>query len=283
MNVSKFFQLLGNIYSEEKEIFKLSSKNIIRVKFYSEILNWGDMINVDIIGTISGKKVVNCSLNYTNHLLGIGSVLGAANSSSTVWGSGFLSPKHMFKSKPKKICSVRGPLSMKLLHDNNVCCPDIFGDPALLLPSLYTPNVNKAEKKYKLGIIPHYNHKNSDWFMEIGKSSKVKIIDIQQSGVECFVNDLHSCENIASSSLHGLIASDAYRIPNCRLNLHNMDSFKFDDYYLGVGVNHYNTYSAIGLNQHTVDNIISKCEEKNIVFDKDTLLEVFPHDLIFTS
>jgi pyruvyltransferase len=49
-----------------------------------------------------------------------------------------------------------------------------------------------------------------------------------------FINELASCDYILSSSLHGLILSDAYGIPNKWISISNNLSgreFKFKDYY----------------------------------------------------
>ena len=53
------------------------------------------------------------------------------------------------------------------------------------------------------------------------------------------INELCSCKMIISSSLHGLILSDAYNIPNVWIkieySLGGKDYFKYNDYFLSVG------------------------------------------------
>ena len=51
------------------------------------------------------------------------------------------------------------------------------------------------------------------------------------------IDQICSCEIIASSSLHGLIVPDAYNIPNCWITLSGKISgglFKFYDYFSSV-------------------------------------------------
>ena len=51
------------------------------------------------------------------------------------------------------------------------------------------------------------------------------------------IDQIKSCENIISSSLHGLIVSDAYGIPNVWIKISdniNGGEFKFKDYFSGV-------------------------------------------------
>ncbi len=93
------------------------------------------------------------------HLFTIGSILQYADSNSTIWGSGFISDKSKFHSKPKSICAVRGPLTAKRIYDltNEYC--SVFGDPGLLVSDYIS--TNKATK-YKIGLIPHYVDKKKN-------------------------------------------------------------------------------------------------------------------------
>ena len=84
----------------------------------------------------------------------IGSIIESlANKESIIWGSGAMyGGEKVLYEKPKKVLAVRGPLTRKYLLSQGVDCPEVYGDPALLLPKIYNPLI---EKKYKLGVIPH--------------------------------------------------------------------------------------------------------------------------------
>ncbi|WP_448547387.1 polysaccharide pyruvyl transferase family protein [Thalassotalea fusca] len=252
--------------------------NTINIKYYEETLNWGDKINIDIIEYVSKKTASNCPLAHRPHLLGIGSILVTANRNSVIWGSGFLSDRQRVKEKPAKVCSVRGPHSRKMLLDAGIDCPEIYGDPALLLPKLYSPE-SPVNKKYKLGIVPHYEHKSHPWIVAASQHPDVKIIDIQTDSLEGFIDDLHECEHIASSSLHGVIASDAYGISNCRIVLHKMNSFKFNDYYAGIGIDEFTSLEIQKETEFDIDDIVANCKVKCIKFSADKLLSAFPMQL----
>ena len=208
----------------------------LKVYWWNGIHNFGDALNPAFIYMLTGKKIswINPRLYKRKNYIVMGSILVSANKYSIVWGAGFLFPDSKCSEKPFKVCAVRGPLTRQKLLENGIDCPEVYGDPALLLPLLYTP---KIEKKYKLGIIPHFHDKTSEW-LEVVNNSDVKIIDIQNSDPMRFIDELLSCEKIASSSLHGLIVADAYKIPSLWLEFSDKvegEGFKFRDYFLSHG------------------------------------------------
>lgn len=199
--------------------------------------NWGDQLNKVLCEKISEKKVLlTDAINpqefcYYN----IGSILGwITTSNCEVWGSGFISEDSKLHSIPRKIHAVRGPLTREKILEQNVECPEIYGDPALLYPMFYMPFV---EKKYKYGIIPHYVDQKSEWVAKFQNSQTVKIINVLDPTINRFVNDVNSCEIILSSSLHGIICGDSYGIPSYWIKLSDNvigEGFKFMDYFHSV-------------------------------------------------
>jgi pyruvyltransferase len=118
------------------------------------------------------------------------------------------------------------------LMNNSISCPEIYGDPGLLIKKYSSP---VSIKKYKLGLIPHKSEKNLNPLKDFSKIPEVKIIDIENT--KNFLNDLNSCEKIASSSLHGLIFSDSFQIPNIWISLSDKidgGQFKYLDYYSSI-------------------------------------------------
>ena len=200
-----------------------------------KLKNFGDTINQELVKLISGvtPTIVNNSFknpkNETIYMC-IGSVLGWADKNTIVWGSGFISNSQFITSipKPKKIHAVRGVLTREILLKKGIDCPEVYGDPVLLMPRFYNP---KLEKKYELSIIPH--HIDKILIPKLKKQfPKAYFIDIQQD-VYKFIDEVIQSKYVISSALHGLIAADTYGVPNEWQEFSNKvlgKGFKFYDY-----------------------------------------------------
>ena len=150
-----------------------------------------------------------------------------------------------------KICAVRGKETLRILCRAGVlpedACP-VLGDPGLLYPWIIFDKP-VVEKKYELAIVPHYlDYKHG---VELGallasKGVRVKVVDVMQPDPLTTVKEIANAEKVASSSLHGLIVSDAMGIPNKHVVFsdyevdrnHGEGAFKlkFMDYYSAFGI-----------------------------------------------
>lgn len=248
--------------------------------------NWGDILTVFMLEHFSGKKLNKQDVFYfddesymldkNRKIVGIGSSMKYVRPDDYVWGTGCID-EYNIGDKPKKIYSVRGPLTREQLIKRGWDVPEIYGDPALLFPKIYNPNINK---KYKYGLIPHC----VDFFSLEGlkainraESLGIKIINIT-SGIYEFIDELLECEIILSSSLHGLIAADAYGIPNHRVNISSLihgGDFKYLDYYSSVKRTHYTPLQLTSdLQLRDIDDVLSF--EIGDVSIADNLLEYSP-------
>ena len=105
----------------------------------------------------------------------------------------------------------------------------------MLLPKFYFPEI---QKKYEIGIIPHFVDKNNKFLRNFSGYKNILIIDVEQKNSLNFINNILQCKKIFSSSLHGLIVSDAYSIPSIWIKLSDDikgNDFKFYDYFESVG------------------------------------------------
>lgn len=203
--------------------------------------NWGDDINYYFIKELTHRPVISLynfrlarRYRFKNYLC-IGSLLGMpryVNEKTIVWGSGSFG--NLKGTSPKHICSVRGKLTHDILVEKGIECPEIYGDPALLLPLYYQPLYDKLQS-YSLGIIPHIDDLNHP-VVEKCRKEHPEVIIIDLAHYEKWtdvIDQICSCECILSSSLHGLIVSDAYGIPNCWIELSGKllgGYFKYQDY-----------------------------------------------------
>lgn len=202
--------------------------------------NYGDLLSKYIVEKISGKEVkwvhpkkqAWYKLNKT-HYLAAGSILAQATSDSIVWGSGIVDRK--LKIAKSRFYAVRGPETRKYLIEQGLNCPEVYGDPAILLPDFYAPQINK---EYELGIIPHYVD-----FKKISAEYQnvrgVKVIDMMTLDIEKTTDEILACKKIISSSLHGVIVPHTYGIPAIWMPFSDKvfgDNIKYQDYFRSIDI-----------------------------------------------
>lgn len=178
-----------------------------------------------------------------------------------VWGTGTLLPSSLdpepFRLFPLNRCikrllgsyksqrqpdirAVRGPKTRELLLKHGFLCPEVYGDPAILLPRFYKPK--SEEKQWNAGVILHHTQTESGLSEALCKNGILLISIMRETDaqIEDFVDQIASCRRIYSSSLHGIIVSQAYGIPAQWIQIEGKpiqkdDRHKFDDYFLGAG------------------------------------------------
>lgn len=198
--------------------------------------NVGDIITPFLLQTIFNIKCKFVPPSHPQpHLLGVGSILGRSRDTSVIWGSGAMRQTVVINPKTK-VLTVRGPISKKIVEKcGNRVIYDVLCDPGLLAPYAYNPVV---EKEYDYGIIPHY----VDY--EVAKKKfqnidGVKIINVLNNDPRNVLREIMKCKQTISSSLHGIIFSNAYDIPCSWIKLSDKllgDGTKFNDYFLSVGI-----------------------------------------------
>ncbi len=236
--------------------------------------NFGDIITPYLIKKITGKSPRLCNGKcFSEYHIMVGSVMEYANKHAVIWGTGIMNRKQDVK-KPKKIHAVRGPISRKRMLELGYDCPEVYGDPGLLLPKFYDPPI---DKKYAIGVIPHYV--DYEQVKSRIRSDNVLLIDVMNS-VETVIDQIKSCECTVSSSLHGVIVSQAYGIPSVWVQFSNKlagDGTKYRDYFLSVKIE---PYLGIDMSQGELRlELLEECalaSQSKIDIDLDLLLEVCP-------
>ena len=192
-----------------------------------ELGNIGDIIAPHIIKHITGVIPARCGEKVSGKLLSCGSVAEFIEDNDVVWGAGLIQPMPLEKKANVTFLMVRGPDTRRELMRVGYEVPEVYGDPCEILPQIWPGHQNK---KYKLGIIPHY----VDSRIAREMFPEERIIDIINTP-EGFINEICECEEIWSSSLHGLIIPQLYNIKVKRIKLSNNvigGAFKFNDYRL---------------------------------------------------
>lgn len=245
--------------------------------------NFGDELNIYLMEAMTGKTVVSTQSVFQSskpNYMVIGSILDSdtINSSSVVWGAGTMwGYDRSIKAKPQKVCAVRGKLTQRYLVSQGISCPDVYGDPALLMPLVYNPVV---EKKYRIGVIPHVFDLDSPIVKRLTSlSTDLHVISFENyKDWHHVIDEIKSCDFIISSSLHGLILSDAYHIPNAWVKfsdkIHGGD-YKYLDYFSGVNRNTSQVY--IVKEEASFEDVCSLVKEYSpIEYDPSALLHACP-------
>tara|TARA_B110000046_G_scaffold78097_1_gene86248 strand:+ start:2706 stop:3581 length:876 start_codon:yes stop_codon:yes gene_type:complete len=209
--------------------------------------NWGDDINYHFLREISQRPILIYNrlslamrLKLKNYLV-IGSTIDMCCTKNTeIWGAGIIDEVKLLRIKPLKVYAVRGPLTRKKLLEQGVECPEVYGDPALLISRYYKSNI---KKKYSIGFIPHRSNLETiqDFTVDgapLSRSNDILVIDLTNYDKWTdIIDQICSCENIISSSLHGLIMAEAYKIPNVWIEFGKPligGHFKFHDFFLSI-------------------------------------------------
>ena len=200
--------------------------------------NFGDWIGPYLFRKFTGKSPLFAAARkggFSKTYYTAGSILELirCKDRATVWGSGSLGNRDTF-ARPEKVLAVRGPRSRDMLHKFGYPTSEVFGDPALLLPLVFTPDFTK---KTRVGIVPHISEFDQIK-TEFANADDITVLDLRNP-VETTISQLAACETLVSSSLHGVIVAQAYGIPCCwvqpRQPLHG-DGRKFFDYFEAGGI-----------------------------------------------
>ena len=243
--------------------------------------NFGDLVTSYIFSKIHKKNPIWSDEKNSSKSIyfGSGSMMNlcAGRKNIIIWGTGIIHSKDVFE-KPKYVLAVRGPLTRKRFLELGYECPEIYGDPALLLPSFYN---KKMPVQYEIGIIPHY----VDYEFckkQFSHLDNVLVIDVCDD-VETVIDNIRRCKRTLSSSLHGIIVSNAYGIKSAWIKFSNYvygDDVKFLDYYYSLQLT--NVHKPIQIETSSFRNmdylidVIEKYPNPQFPINTDKLLETCP-------
>lgn len=201
--------------------------------------NLGDSLGEVIIRFLLSQKGIDLDapVTQTKHLNCVGSNIFGSYQDATIWGSGAFS-YHPSKSmllcqklsrRKLDIRAVRGPLTREILIKLGFQCPNIYGDPAILMPLIYKP---VKEKTYDYLVIPQFvDEKNFRT-----AHPKERMVSMNTDDYKSVIDIILSSEIVYSSSLHGIILAESYGTPAIFFRgLQKNYDFKYLDYYYSTG------------------------------------------------
>ena len=235
--------------------------------------NFGDAMSISIVERILGKSVETTSTAVVGcrKFLAVGSIVNYAEDGDIIWGSGvngkfFKDADYHFTHLDVR--AVRGPLSRDFLVKRGIPCPEVYGDPTLLLPQLFPEFQKSTSPSYEFVIIPHF----SDEFLFQHLPNMVSVKKEWQE----VVNKILDSKFVISSALSGVIVAEAFGIPARLLvapNENNTETlFKYADYYYGTHRPHFRFATSIEEALEMGGEQMPECDLKR-------LLQSFPYDI----
>lgn len=170
----------------------------------SNTANFGDELGPAILQRL-GYEVERVENIEEASIVACGSILEyvalRARVGTVVWGSG-AAKNDAIDAANLDVRAVRGELTRRAIGATDVA----IGDPGILVPQLW----GRPAPRYGVGVLRHYVDK-SDY------SGADAVMDADRS-VDEVIDFIGSCRSLLSSSLHGLVVANAWRIPCLRLH-----------------------------------------------------------------
>jgi pyruvyltransferase len=126
--------------------------------------NLGDYLSIVVVDWMLRKEGMSLDtcIQGKKHLYAIGSIILMGYQNCTIWGTGFPFAPSLLRGLPHRypfrkldVRSVRGPRTRDVMLALGHSAPKIYGDPAILMPYIYTPTYR--EKKTDYVVIPHFS------------------------------------------------------------------------------------------------------------------------------
>ncbi|WP_300320713.1 polysaccharide pyruvyl transferase family protein [Accumulibacter sp.] len=203
--------------------------------------NFGDYLSPLIVGMVSRRPVEYSPVEKAD-LLAIGTILKRQRKARRfllprrlhIWGSGAGDSDERFPSR-HYYHAVRGRHTLACI-DGDGGREVALGDPGLLVAE-YWSGRRRPDRRHSLGVIPHFVDQGSAAVETLLQIRGARLINVF-APIDEVLSDVLSCAFVVSSSLHGLIVSDALGVPNRRLVIsRNIRSdLKFADYYSAFGL-----------------------------------------------
>lgn len=250
-----FISIAQPCYSEDSMFWWISSEGV----------NFGDDLSRVIVERILARSVRFKSLNSNEKLLiAAGSILHFARNGDVIWGSGFReNPLSENRFSHLDVRAVRGPRTREFLLKMGIDCPEVYGDPAVLMGYLF-PEFKKEDPIYDYIIIPNVS--------EISCFANYKNIVLPTLPWNEIVKKMMQSRLVISSSLHGIIVAESFGVPARLLKMTWIEPLlKYQDYYESTGRPNFHYATS-------VQEALQMGGEEPSRIDINPLIESFPWD-----
>lgn len=217
--------------------------------------NFGDEIGPLLVDALAPEGAQGAG-----RLLSVGSVIHFGRRGDVVWGAGVNGKVRQTLQHPLDVRAVRGPLTRVVLQGHGLEVPEVFGDPALLLPRLFEVPVGARREVL---IMPNLN--------ELDRVTGDDIVSPLGDPIE-IAAEIRGAGFVVASSLHALVIADAYGVPARPLAPGAEHAFKYLDYYAGTG-------RADVSFARSVEDALEMGPVAPADVDLDAIAAAFPHDL----
>jgi pyruvyltransferase len=207
----------------------------IKAYWWRGVSNFGDMLAPLLLERFAEVRVEWGTVSHSS-IVSIGSLLEHL---PPLWDGYIVGSGKLFENtrihnmRDATILAVRGPLSARGLKGSFA-----LGDPGLLANEL----VGAQEKQWSIGLLPHWEDKElvPKFQALIPSRYPVKVINPQDDPLTV-LRQIGACGKIVTSSLHGVIVADAFRVPR-RIEVSSLmrkdgGDFKFRDYCASIHMN----------------------------------------------
>lgn len=233
--------------------------------------NVGDTLGPLICDWMIARRSVIDKGNSTRFLLSVGSILAQSLNDATVWGSGLLKPNTPRTFNPRlcqlDIRAVRGPQTRRVLMAKGYAVPEVYGDPGILMPLIYTPKVNHPKDVL---FVPH--HKSHYCPRECEDLRTISPVGCTYAE---FIDALANSSLVVTGSLHAVILAEAYGCPAVLVaDRDNFSDFKYRDWYESTGRS---CFPVVGDVRSALET--EPCAVPDLTLLQSGLLKAFPYDL----
>jgi hypothetical protein len=283
--------------------------------------NLGDALSPILVSALSGLPVVHRDFeSWQRRLASVGTIAhGFKHGAVHFWGTGIDHKKNPvdanlpYYQKPANtnfhVHAVRGLFTAEVLKQQGIAVPPVYGDPVWFLPSIIQP---ASKKRYELGVVVHLtelaerstqasvNPNLLRYQIPPSLQNSIRIIttltEPSFAALEARVQEITNCKRIVSTSLHGLVISEAYGIPCVALrNLGRGAAFaqladerervdwRIRDFYSGIEIENLFVYGQRRFELTDWEALIAAIDRywKPLNWSPERFLDAFPLPLAF--